>query len=286
MNASVGIIGLGNIGLPLAINLVRSGLNVIGYSKDGLEAFARAGGVAAGSSREVAARCEVILHSLPTMQALRDVVHGPEGTLAALRPGSTVIELSTYPLEVKQKLAASLAAAGVNLLDCEISGTPAMVAQRECVIMVSGDRELAERMRTLLERVCSRSFHLGALGTSLRMKLINNMLGAVHLAAAAEALRLGVHAGIDPHVAVDLLGRGASSSAMLRERGPRMADRRYGDSQGTVESFYKYLEMGGTLVAELGASSPLVDAALPLFRRALEQGRGAEDISVIFESTS
>ena len=285
MTNSVGFIGLGNMGLPLASNLVRSGARVLGYSKAGLDAFAHAGGIAAGSAAEVAGQCDIILHSLPSVEALEDVIHGAAGTLGALRPGATVIELSTYPLEVKQRLAGSLASVGATLLDCEISGTPARVAERDCVIMVSGDRAVADRMQPLLSKICARAVYLGVLGASLKAKLINNLLGAVHLAAAAEAIRLGERAGIDPAVLVDLLARGASSSAMLCERGPRMAARRYSDSSGTLGGLYKYLDMGEALIGELGATAPLVEAMLPVFRRALEMGRGDEDTSVIFEAT-
>lgn len=284
MTTRVGMIGLGNIGLPLAINLIRSGLEVVGYSRDNLDAFARAGGIAAASSMEVAAAAEVILHSLPSVEALEDVVHGPAGILKSLRRGAVVIELSTYPLEVKQQLAATLTSAGADLLDCEMSGTPAMVAARECVILMSGEQAVAQRLQPLLERAASRAAYLGPLGTSLRFKLINNLLGALHLAAAGEAVHLCALAGIDPAMAVDLLGRGASSSAMLKERGPRMAEHRYSESNGTLVSLSKYLDLGEELLREMDAASPIIDAALPFFRKALAQGRGDEDTSVIFEA--
>ena len=280
---TVGLIGIGHIGLPLSVNLLGSGLKVIGYGKDNLDAFAKAGGTVAASAADVAARTDVILHSLPTEDALEDVVHGPAGILKTLRPGTTVIELSTYSLEAKQRLAKTLSDAGAALLDCEMSGTPPMVAAKKNLILVSGERALAERMQPLLLRGAAKAPYIGPLGTSLKLKLVNNMLGAVHVMAAAEAIHLAGKAGIDPQAALEALGGGASSSVHLLQRGPRMVSHDYAASEGPLGLFWKYLELGPILAKEANAPTPMFDTALRYFKQALDAGRGGEDISVVFD---
>jgi 3-hydroxyisobutyrate dehydrogenase-like beta-hydroxyacid dehydrogenase len=164
-----------------------------------------------------------------------------------------------------------------------MSGTPPMVADKRNLILVSGDRALFERMQPLLARAAAKVPYIGPLGTSLKLKLVNNMLGAVHLMAAAEALNLAGKAGIDLQAALEALGAGASSSAYLLERGPRMVRGDYAGSNGPLESFWKYLEMGPQLAAEVGAPTPMLNTALAYFKQAIDAGRGGDDTSVVFE---
>jgi 3-hydroxyisobutyrate dehydrogenase-like beta-hydroxyacid dehydrogenase len=283
MNDPIGFIGLGNIGLPASTNLIRSGLVVHGFSKNNLDRFAATGGKLAASSAEVAARSRVILQSLPSVAALEDVVHGREGILQTLQPGTVVIELSTYPLAVKRRLADSLNAKGGKLLDCELSGMPAMVAERRCVIFISGDADLAKEMQPLLSRIAHKVAYVGPLGASLKMKVVNNLLGALNLAAAAEVLALAERAGLDVALAADLLNAGGSSSAMLGVRGRRMAERKYDQGDGSLESFQKYLHMASELAKEMDANTPLFNATLPLYQQALDRRR-SDDIAAVYES--
>lgn len=283
MGKAVGFIGLGSLGLVLAQRLLRAGFAVSGYSKSGLEALVASGGIAAASAAEAVRDKEIVFHCLPSVAALEDAAWGAAGSLKAMRPGATVIELSTYPLEVKTKLAHSLREAGAGLLDCEVSGTPAMAADGRILLLVSGDRALADTMKPALDALAPKHYYLGAIGTSLKMKLVNNMLVAVHMMGAAEAIRLGIKAGIAPDMLVEVLGNGASSSTVLRERGPRVAARDFAGSSGSLDAFSKYLPMGAALSQSLEASTPMFDAARKYFQAALDRGLGPQDFSVVSE---
>ncbi|MSQ73235.1 MAG: NAD(P)-dependent oxidoreductase [Betaproteobacteria bacterium] len=284
MTKTLGFIGLGHLGFALARKLLRAGFAVTGYSKHSMDAFIAEGGVAAASAADVAGDVDIVFHCLPSVAALDDVVHGTSGTLKTLRQGATVIELSTYPLDRKVRLAESLRAAGVGLLDCEVSGTPVMAAEGRILLLVSGDRALADRMAPILKELAPAHYYLGPLGTSLKMKLVNNMLVAVHMMGAAEAIRMGIKAGIDPDTVVEILTKGASSSTVLGERGARVAARDYAGSTGSLDAFSKYLDMGSNLSKLLDAPTPMFHTALGYFRMALDQGFGPEDFSVVSET--
>jgi 3-hydroxyisobutyrate dehydrogenase-like beta-hydroxyacid dehydrogenase len=137
----IGFIGLGEIGLPAAINLVKSGFAVVGFSLANMEAFAAAGGTPAPSAAEVARQCDVIVHCLPVAAALEDAAYGAQGTLKGLRKGAVVVELSSYMLKDKERLRDAIHAAGGELMDCEITSRYAgkSVTAREALIMISGD---------------------------------------------------------------------------------------------------------------------------------------------------
>jgi 3-hydroxyisobutyrate dehydrogenase-like beta-hydroxyacid dehydrogenase len=285
MGAPVGFIGLGNIGLPAARNLIERGWHVVGYSLAGMEAFVAAGGDAAGSAADVAARCDVIIQCLPVAAALEAACYGPEGVLAGLRPGAVVIELSSYALADKIRLRDALAAASAGLLDCEITARSAgrSVSAREAVIFLGGDRELAERHRGLLEALTDHCVYVGPFGASLKVKTVNNLLVGVNALAAAEAMSLGVKAGIDPGVLAELLPRGAGGSAALSNYAPAMARRDF-DSivAGEMGVFAKYFALIEDLAAQSDAATPLADIAARYVRRALAQGEGKRDMQWLF----
>ncbi|MEO7733175.1 MAG: NAD(P)-binding domain-containing protein, partial [Kofleriaceae bacterium] len=218
---TLGMVGLGRTGLPIAHNLIARGHEVIGYRRSASTELVRAGGRAASHPRELAA-ADVILSVLPSASALDDVMHGAHGLLAALEPRHTVIELSSYPLAVKERYRALLAERGATLLDGEISGTPAMTAARASVFMLAGERASCEAALAICRDATDHAMYAGAFGAATKLKLVANLLVAVHTVAAAEALLLVERAGLDVALAIDVLGLGAGSSTMFRARAPSM----------------------------------------------------------------
>jgi 3-hydroxyisobutyrate dehydrogenase-like beta-hydroxyacid dehydrogenase len=282
---TIGFIGLGNIGLPAAVNLIQSGHRVVGFSLDNLDRFAAAGGMPAASAAEVAAQCDVVINCLPVAAALEAAVYGPNGILQTLRPGTVVIELSSYALKDKERLRDAIAAKGGKLLDCELTARAAgkTVAERESVIFISGDEQTAKAMAPVFDGMTPHSVYLGGFGTSLRLKTVNNLLVGVHIMAAAEAISLGAKAGIDPQVLATLLPRGAGGSAALSNYGPRMASRKFAeDISGEMKIFDKYFDLVEDLAGECGAATPLLDVARTYFRRAMADGHAHHDVSSVF----
>lgn len=281
----IGFIGLGNIGLPASINLMKAGFDVVGFSLDGMRQFEGAGGIPARSPADVAARCSIVVQCLPTSDALATAVFGSDGILRNLTRNSVVIELSSYSLSDKERLRAGINDKGAALLDCELTARSAgkTVAERECIIFVGGDEVIAKRMQPVFDGITNHSVFVGGFGASLHLKTVNNLLVAVHIMAAAEALMLGRKAGIDPMLLADILPRGAGGSAALSNYAMRMVEGNFDrDITGQIKVFDKYFDLIEALANKSGAKTPLLDVARTYFRRALAMGHGSEDVSAVF----
>jgi putative dehydrogenase len=283
---AIGFIGLGRMGLPMAVNLMKAGYSVTGFDPRTMDRFAAAGGKPVGSAREAALGQEFVISCLPgSAGILRDVLEGPNGLLDALDAGAVLIETSTHPVDAKRRAAEQVEERGAILLECEISGVPSMVAARQCVFFVSGGTSAAfKRCLPVFDAITTtKKRHLGPLGTATKMKLVNNLLTCVHVAVAAETLALGIKAGLDPNAMLELFGTGAGSSVMFTQRGPLMAARKFGESDGPFDSLAKLPPAIQALAAEVGGATPMLDAAANLFGLALTQGRGPQDVAAMIE---
>lgn len=280
---TVGMIGIGHIGMAITEELLAEAIEVHGYSQPLNSLFKVRGGDPCETARAVALKAKTIFCCLPDERAAQDVYGGPHGLLAGLGPDHIVLDLASYSLAFKLELSDRVAATGACLVDGEVSGTPDMLRSHSASFFLSGNADACERLLGLCHLVTDQVFVLGAFGAATKMKLINNLLSAVHTAAAAEAMSLGVKAGFDPRLLERVLCAGSGSSKFLISRAPLMADRSYSYSTGTLKLFEKYLHHIPELSQEAGASTPLFDAAKGLFETALSQGRGAQDIAVVYE---
>lgn len=279
----IGMIGIGQLGLPIARNLLESGYQVVGYRRVDREAFVALGAEALDSPAAVAARADVLLLCLPSEEAQLDVLHGDRGVLGALRPGQVIIDLGTYRKEFKLEQEQAVCARGGRMLEAEVSGSPPMVAQRKAALYLGGDDALVDACRPVLESITAHQFHIGPFGTAVAMKLIANYLVAIHTLAAAEAVNLGTRAGFDPQLVAEVIKQGAGGSAMFAVRAPLMAARAFMPAPGPFTTLEKYLEMGQDLVEKLGVSAPLFSTAVTYFTRALDAGMGDQDISAVIQ---
>lgn len=203
MTTTAGVIGLGSIGLPIAVNMMARALEVHGYRRSAMTEFVAAGGVPAVSPKAMAQTCDVIVTVLPDLGAVEEAICGANGILAAGRKGITSVDLSTLPMSGKEALAAKVSAAGCTLMDCPISGTPPMISARAGILFVSGDKAAFERHKAVFEGITDKVFYLGAFGAGTKMKFIANSLVSIHILAAAEALAMGVKAGLDRDLMVE-----------------------------------------------------------------------------------
>src|SRR4051812_33154416 len=138
---TVGFVGLGKIGLPIAENLIKSGYRVLGYRRSGMADFERIGGVPARSPSEIGAQADIVLTCLPSAEALDEVVQGKNGLVRSARPGQIVVEFGSHLIPEKERQIAPLAAKGAVFLDGEVGGTPGMVSARKAVVYLAGDAE-------------------------------------------------------------------------------------------------------------------------------------------------
>lgn len=277
----VGLIGIGKMGLPIACNLLERGFPVTGYRRSGTAQLEAAGGRGVGSPAEVAAASDVLVSILPTAEDVEQVVLGPAGTLSRLRPGTVHIEMSTIDVGRKRALRDRVAAAGGELLDCPISGSPGMVGPRKATTFVSGPVEAVERVRPVLEALSGPWVHTGVFGTAAQMKYVANLLLAVHTVAAAEALVLAEACGLDTEVVQQALDSSIAGSAVLRQRGPVMRSRSWLPTGGPIETLSPILDQVADTAATTGVSLPLFGIAKAAFDRASAQGWGHLDIAAV-----
>lgn len=283
MSNAVGLLGLGRIGHPIAVNMIRSGASVVGYRRSDATEFISAGGKIVGSAAEVARAARVIIECLPSVDAFEECISGPNGVVRTASSETIVLALGSYPPEVKRAQAAQLAAQGGTLLDGEVSGTPAMTEARQAVVFLSGDRTAAEAVRPVVAGFTDHCFYLGGFGNASTMKLIANHLVAVNNLAVAEAMALGIRAGLDPHQMVEVLGPSAGGSTMFTLRAPMMADRVFEPAPGPIDTLKKYLPMILDMSRQAGAAVPLMETASRLYDKAVAAGRGAQDIAAMME---
>jgi L-threonate 2-dehydrogenase len=279
----IGFIGLGVMGSAMSSHLISAGHQVIGYD---VAAGARArhearGGTAAGSPAEVAANASVIVTSLPSAAALAEVVRGGHGLAARPAPGLTVIETSTLAPDDKEAQRQFLADRGGWLLDCPMSGTGAQAQRRDLVAYLSGDDAAKARAQPVLAGMTRHVYDVGAFGNGSKMKIIANLLVAVHNLAAAEALVLAERAGLDLATVLTAVGDGAGTSRMFEVRGPAMAEQDYAQPGMQTRVFDKDIAIITAFAGQLGSPTPLFTLASAFYQAALAQGHGEHDTSSV-----
>ena len=276
----IGVIGLGIMGSTIARNLVRAGFAVSGFDTDPtrLAALAADGGTAAPDAATVAAASDVVLTSLPSIAAL-------EATVAALvatrREGQIVCELGTLPIETKEAARVALDAAGIVLLDCPLSGTGAQAATGDLVVLASGDPASCERVAPVFAGFARLTRHVGPFGNGMKMKMVANLLVAIHNVASAEAMVLGMKAGLDAAAIVDVIGAGAGTSRVFELRAPLMAAGNYEPPTMKCDIWQKDMAIIGAYAAKLGVAAPLFAATAPIYNAAIGQGRGGQDTAAV-----
>lgn len=277
---TVGLIGLGIMGSAIAANLLKKSAEVVGYDIDArrMAALVAAGGVAAGSASEVADRAEMILTSLPSAAALAATI---ESVLRKPRPALVIGELSTLPIEVKVAGCDRLAAAGIPLLDCPISGTGAQAEIGDLAVYASGDRAAYDRAAPVFAKFARVSHYLGEFGNGSKMKFVANLLVAIHNIASAEAMVLGMKAGLDPSEVAQVIASGAGTSKVFELRAPLMAKGDYTPPTMKIDIWQKDMAVIADYAVSLGVATPLFNASIPVYNAAQTQGHGGEDTAAV-----
>jgi putative dehydrogenase len=277
---TVGMIGLGIMGSAMSFNLGRAGFRVVGCDlmpKRRAE-HVRSGGVAAASPRAVARRAGILITSLPSARALAQVAEELAGSAPR---GTIVVETSTLPIAVKTAARDVLAKRGVTLLDCPLSGTGAQARVKDLLIYVSGDRAAYRTIVPVLQGFTSANYYVGPFGNGSKMKFIANLLVAIHNVAAAEAMVLGMKAGLDPAQVLKVVAGGAGGSRMFQVRGPMMVKGDYSEATMKNEVWQKDMTIIGDFARELECPTPLFAASAPIYSAAMAMGLGKEDTGAV-----
>ncbi|MGI9604671.1 MAG: NAD(P)-dependent oxidoreductase [Acidimicrobiales bacterium] len=272
----IGVIGTGVMGSAFGRHVVNGGYEVLGYDTDPdrLAAFA---GAPADSVTEVAERCDIVLFSLPSAAALAAV----SAEIAAVGRPLIAIEMGTLSLADKFSARDVLAAAGVTLLDSTVSGTGLQAADATLVVYCSGPTDAYERAVPIFELLSKKSYDLGEFGNGSRMKYVANLLVSVHTLAAAEAHALGAAAGLDPDLVQEVIGAGVGSSRMFEIRGPMMAADSYEPPSAQLTIILKDAGIISDFARESGATTPLLDAAVPWYEKGVADGIGELDAAAL-----
>jgi len=280
---TVGFVGVGKIGLPISENLIKSGFRVLGYRRSSLADFEKLGGVPARSPAEIGAQTDIVLSCLPSSQALEDVMQGPSGLVQSARPGQIIIELGSHPVPDKQRHVAPLAAKGAAFLDGEVSGTPGMVAGRKAVIYLAGDKDAAGKAERVVGGFADSCLYFGPFGAASRVKLVNNLLVAINIAATAEAMALGLKAGVDVDLMIKAIATGSGGSTQFGIRAPWMAQRRFLPAQGTVPALRHYFDMIDDFADSVGVATPMLDRATELYDKYMAMGLAEQDCAAMVD---
>jgi len=283
---TVGLVGIGKIGLPLAANLIKSGYRVVGYRRSSLVEFEKLGGVPARSAADVGAAADIVLTCLPSTEALDDVVHGSHGLIHSARPGQIVAELGSHPVPDKRRQIALFAEKGTVFVDGEVSGTPGMVATRKAVVYLAGDAAACKKLEPVVAGFTDSCLYFGEFGAASRVKLVNNLLVAINIAATAEAMALGLKAGVDVPLMIKAIANGSGGSTQFAIRAPWMAERRFQPVQGSPGTLAHYFDMIADFAETVGVATPLLDCVVPLYRRCMEMGLGDQDVAVMVDVLS
>ncbi|HYY61502.1 MAG TPA: NAD(P)-dependent oxidoreductase [Burkholderiales bacterium] len=276
MKRPVGVVGLGIMGSAMAANLVRAGFAVRGYDIAPAQrsALEQAGGQVCGSAAEAAANADVVITSLPSSQALHAVA-------AEIKNAGIVVETSTLPIDDKTRARDTLAAKGITLLDCPLSGTGAQARTKDLSVYASGDEGAYRKAVPVFEGFARSHYYLGEFGNGSKMKFVANLLVAIHNVAAAEAFVLGMKAGLDPATILKVAGDGAGSSRMFQVRGPQMVAGRYDDATMKVEVWQKDMKIIGEFATKLGVPTPLFNASAAVYTAAMAQGFARQDTAAV-----
>jgi 3-hydroxyisobutyrate dehydrogenase-like beta-hydroxyacid dehydrogenase len=276
----VGIIGLGIMGGAFARNLIADGWQVVGIDTDPARRkdMAKAGVSICDDVKDVVARAPVVITSLPSPKALHAVV---AEIAAAKAPSRIFVEASTFALDDKLAAEKALRKAGHTMLDCPVSGTGAQAAVKDLVIYASGDSKAIKNILPVFAGFSRQTHDLGEFGNGSKMKYVANLLVAIHNVAAAEAMVLGMKAGLDPAQILKFASVGAGNSRMLEVRGPMMVADDY--SKATMKNYVWQKDMSviGEFANKLGVPTPLFSATLPIYASTLSIGYAEQDTGAV-----
>lgn len=288
--AAIGFIGLGNMGAPMAANLVKAGHRVSGFdiAPGPVAALAAAGGQAAASASEAVAAAEIVITMLPAGPQVREVYLGNGGVLGRARKDALLIDCSTIDVETARAVAAAAAEAGFDMLDAPVSGGTAGAAAATLTFMVGGSAAAFARARPVLEAMGRTIVHTGPAGNGQAVKICNNMLLAISMIGVCEAMTLGQKLGLAPQTLFDVVSKATGQCWALTSYCPvpgpvpaAPANRDYAPGF-TGAMMLKDLRLAQQAAGAAAAPTPLGAAAAALYQLHVDGGAGGLDFSAIY----
>ena len=289
MSTAIGFIGIGTMGRPMALNLLKAGHRVTVYDirAEAAQALAEHGATVAQTAREAAAAGEVVISMLPASAHVVAAMFGEEGIIAGLRPGTIVAEMSTIDPGTARRVAEAVEAAGSRLIDAPVSGGDKGAIAGTLTIMVGGDPGILNEVRDILGVLGTNIIYCGASGMGQTVKLCNNLILGVSMVAIAEGFALGLSAGVDPALLFDVLTKSTSRSWAMETR-PPVAGLTPGSPANDdfapgfmTDLMHKDLGLALTAGNELHVPLTLTALAHQLYGMTSAQGLGRKDFSSV-----
>jgi L-threonate 2-dehydrogenase len=280
MAKRVGVVGLGIMGGVFAHNLAKAGWRVVGFDIDPARnrVMAKAGVQIASDVAALAREAPTIITSLPKPAALDATVR------AIVKAGVSprlIVEASTFTIEDKRNAERVLRKAGHVMLDCPVSGTGTQAKTKDLAIYASGDSKSIHKLRPLFSAFARAVHDLGAFGNGSRMKYVANLLVAINNVASAEAMVLGLKAGLPARTVFEMVRTGAGNSRVFELRAPMMVSNRYDHPSMKVSVWQKDMAVIGDFARRLRCPTPMFDATVPIYNRAMRIGHAEHDTAAV-----
>ena len=281
--ASVGFIGLGKMGRPMSLNILKKGfpLTVSNRSRKVVDEVAAQGARAASGPAEVAQNAEIIALCLPVPATVEEVVLGAGGVLEGIKPGSVVVDFSTIGPGTCRSVAERLREKDCWYVDAPVSGGTTGAEAGTLTVMCGGERAQYDRVLPVLESVGKKVVYAGPVGAGAVTKLMNQLLVAINLAGAAEAMVLGVKAGVDAQLLFDVISSATGNSFQLQRCFPDLIMKGKFDAMFSVDLLHKDVALGVEVGKDTRVRMLMSALALQVFEEAREAGFGEQDIAAV-----
>jgi putative dehydrogenase len=286
MTNTVGVIGIGAMGMAIAKNLRRNGFEVAvrDVRAEAEREAAQSGMVVCPSPAAVAAQADLIVIVVLNAQQIEEVLFGEDGVTGEPSRGKTVLLCSTIAPQDTERFAQRLGQCGIAAIDGPISGGPGRAESGAMSMMLAAPHDVLARHEPVLATMSSRRFHLGdAIGDGARAKLVNNLLAGINLVAGAEALALGMRIGLDPHKLFDLIRESSGASWVFEDRMARALENDFAP-RAFAHILTKDVTLATGMARDAGHPTPLGDAALAAFKETVARGWGELDDAAVIKT--
>jgi 3-hydroxyisobutyrate dehydrogenase len=282
----VALLGLGIMGSGMAANWLKKGfsLTVCNRTRSKAEPLAAQGARIADTPREAAAGADIVVSMVGDDNASRTVWFGENGGLAGAKPGAILVECSTVSPDHVRELADQAQQRGCAFLDSPVSGSRFQAEGGQLILLIGGDSATIEKARPVLEAISRLIHHMGPTGAGATWKLINNMMTATHMITVSEAMVMAEKAGLNMQQIVPLILNGPVGSPVLQGKMPRLAERRYEDTEFALRWMLKDARYALALAEQFGVELKTVAAAAEVYRQATEKGLGDLDFTAAGEA--
>lgn len=278
----IGFIGLGIMGKPMARNLLRAGHEIVAYDviPENVQALVKDGAIAAGSSKEVAEQCKLIITMLPNSPHVKSVVLGENGVLEGAKPGTILVDMSSIAPQASQEIEKECAKKGVKMIDAPVSGGEPKAIDGTISIMVGGDKAVFDEVYDVLMNMGASAVYCGEIGAGNTTKLANQVIVALNIAAVSEAFMLSTKAGVDPMKVFDAIKGGLAGSTVMNAKVPMILDRNFKPGFKIdlhIKDLNNALETGHAV----GAPLPFTSLVMEVLQNLHADGCGQDDHSAI-----